>query len=41
MKFLNDVVASLYGRNSLFDVIKEISKGIYSYYFSWWFKEFK
>ena len=27
--FLNDVVASLYGRNSLFDVIKEISKEVF------------
>ena len=30
--FLNDAVASLYGRNSLFDVIKEISKEEYQYY---------
>ena len=27
--YLNDVVASLYGRNSLFDVIKEISKEVF------------
>lgn len=27
--FLNDAVASLYGRNSLFDVIKEISKEVF------------
>jgi cyclase len=27
--FLNDAVASLYGRNSLFDVIKEVSKEVF------------
>ena len=29
MRFLTDAVASLYGRNSLFEVIKEISKEVF------------